>query len=554
MIRTGRSRRAVLWIALLLSFALVVTACGDDDAAETTTATTAAPATTASPATTAAPGTTEGPSEETTTTTQAAATTAPAVPRELVFASSVGAPSLDPYNEISDARMRRSPLMYDALVDWTSDFGVAPGLAESWEYDGNILRFHLREGVVFHNGDPMTSADVVYSLGKILESPGAGFYSQIVDVTAVDDLTVEVEVSAPSDALLAALGGRYAYIVPEGAVENSDLAVSAVGTGPFMVDEFAQGEYLRLTKNPSYWRADEVGVDVLTIVIVPDEASIAAGLRTGEIDAAIFEDARIADLVEGTDGVTIFEEVAARWDILDFPALDVAPWNNTKFRQAIVAAIDPTAVMALAINGRGTLLGGHPPALWASLPYEDAPYAAQNLDLAATLLAESGVDPSVPLKLISIQGYGALNSSAEVIADQLGDLGLTVEIEIQELGTWIDTFLARGFDTFTMNAWGGWIDPDMVYFNHLHMLPDGKDFRKWDNQEISDLLDQARGTVDRAEREALYIQIQEITTEQVPWFPLYSANFVGAYRDNVGNWNVHPSGYYHDMRWVTVSD
>lgn len=477
---------------------------------------------------------------------------APGEPLEFVFATSVGAPSLDPYQEISDARMRRSPLMYDTLVEWTDNFGVAPGLARAWEFDGNILRFFLREDVQFHNGKAMTSADVVYSLGKVLESPGAGFYSQIEAVRAVDDFTVEADVAGPSDALIAALGGRYAYIVPEGAVEEYDLAVTAVGSGPFVVDEFRQGEFLRLTKNENYWRADEVGLDVLTIVIVPDEASIAAGLRSGEIDAALFEDARIADLLEGQADLTVFEEVAARWDILDFPALDVEPWNNVKFRQAIAAAIDPEAVMALAVNGRGTVLGGHPPALWASLPYADAPYAAQDLSLARSLLAESGVDASQPLTLVSIQGYGALNSSAQVIADQLAQIGLEVDIEVQELGTWIDAFVGRTFQTFTMNAWGGWIDPDQLYFNHMHSAPAGKDFRRWDNKEVSDLLDQARSTDNRATRENLYLEIQTVLAEEVPWMPLYSANFVGAYRDGVSNWGVHPSGFYHDLRWLQI--
>ena len=323
---------------------------------------------------------------------------------ELVFATKVGTPSLDPYNDVSDARMRRSLLMYDCLLEWTNDFGVAPGLAKKWEYDGNVLRFHLRENVLFHDGSLMTSADVVYSLKKVLKSPGSGFYSQIKNVRAIDEMTVELDVSSPSDALLAALGGRYAYIVREGAVENSNLAISANGTGPFKVEKFAQGEFLQLRKNKNYWRADKVGVDSLKIVIMPDEASIAAGLKSGQIDATIFEDARMAELVKGVSNLTVFEKVAARWDILDFPALEIEPWNNVKFRQAIAAAIDPKAVMSLAINGKGTLLGGHPPALWASLPFEDAPYAARNLDLAKSLLKQSGVNPKTRLTLISIQG------------------------------------------------------------------------------------------------------------------------------------------------------
>ena len=263
---------------------------------------------------------------------------------ELVFATKVGTPSLDPYNEISDARMRRSLLMYDCLLEWTNDFGVAPGLAKKWEYDGNVLRFHLRENVLFHDGSLMTSADVVYSLKKILKSPGSGFYSQIKNVRAIDEMTVELDVSSPSDALLAALGGRYAYIVREGAVENSNLAKSANGTGPFKVEKFAQGEFLQLRKNKNYWRADKVGVDSLKIVIMPDEASIVAGLKSGKIDATIFEDARMAELVKGVSNLTVFEKVAARWDILDFPALEIEPWNNVKFRQAIAAAITKSSL------------------------------------------------------------------------------------------------------------------------------------------------------------------------------------------------------------------
>ena len=471
---------------------------------------------------------------------------------ELVFATKVGTPSLDPYNDVSDARMRRSLLMYDCLLEWTNDFGVAPGLAKKWEYDGNVLRFHLRENVLFHDGSLMTSADVVYSLKKVLKSPGSGFYSQIKNVRAIDEMTVELDVSSPSDALLAALGGRYAYIVREGAVENSNLAISANGTGPFKVEKFAQGEFLQLRKNKNYWRSDKVGVDSLKIVIMPDEASIAAGLKSGQIDATIFEDARMAELVKGVSNLTVFEKVAARWDILDFPALEIEPWNNVKFRQAIAAAIDPKAVMNLAINGKGTLLGGHPPALWASLPFEDAPYAARNLDLAKSLLKQSGVNPKTKLTLISIQGYSALNSGAEIIVDQLSDIGLSVDIQILELGTWIDKFLKRKFDTFTMNSWGGWIDPDQLYFNQFGQRPVAKDFRKWDNKEVSDLLNEARSTVNRSVRKNLYLKIQTILANKVPWYPLYSANFVGAYSDKVENFGVHPSGHYHDLRWVKV--
>ena len=472
--------------------------------------------------------------------------------KELVFATKVGAPSLDPYNEISDARMRRSPLIYDCLFEWTNDFGIKPALAKKWEYTGNTLKINLRDDVLFHDGSRLTSADVFYSLNKILESPGKGFYSQIKKVNVIDKYRINIEVTTPSDALLAALGGRYAYIVKKGAVEESNLAISANGTGPFKVEEFRQGEYLSLIKNNNYWNNKKANIDKLKIVIMPDEASIVAGLKSGQIHATIFEDARIAELLKRSSNINVFEKVAARWDILDFPALDQSPWNNKKFRQAIVAAIDNEAIMNLAINGKGTLIGGHPKALWASLAYEDAPYAKRNITLAKRLLSESGFDTSQTIKLISIQGYSALNSGAEVIVDQLKDIGLNVEIEILELGTWIDKFLKRTFDTFTMNSWGGWIDPDQLYFNHFHKKPIGKDFRRWNNDKISEMLNSARNSVNRSERTKIYLEIQNFLAEEVPWYPLYSANFVGAHRQEVSNFSVHPSGHYHDLRWISL--
>ena len=104
-----------------------------------------------------------------------------------------------------------------------------------------------------------------------------------------------------------------------------------------------------------------------------------------------------------------------------------------------------------------------------------------------------------------------------------------------------------------MNSWGGWIDPDQLYFNHFHKRPVGKDFRKWNNQEISDLLDEARSSVNRSVRKNIYLKIQTMLSDKVPWYPLYSANFVGAFSDVVENFGVHPSGHYHDLRWVKVT-
>lgn len=477
------------------------------------------------------------------------ATTATSSSGEFVFATSVAAPSLHPYNETSDARMRRSPLIYDTLVEWDENLEPAPGLAESWDIEDDAWTFHLREAT-FHDGSPVTADDVIYSLEQVLDSPGAGFYGAIQGMSAEDDRTVRVDVSDAAGPLLMALGGRYAYIVPEGAAEDYDLNNEAVGSGVYELVEFNQGQSMVLQRHDDHWRADEVGAEKLTIQVVDDESSIVAGLRSGTIHAALFEDVRAAQLLENDDDINITRDPATRWDVLDFP-LDTEPFSDVKFRQAIASALDRDAIMELAIGGLGTRLGGHPPALGGALEPEEAEFAQRDLERAEELLDESSYDGE-PLTLTSIQGFDALNAAAQVIVDNLSDLGLDVEIQTVELGVWIEDWTERKFDTFTMNSWGGFVDPDLLYFNHFHQQPEGADFRRWDNEEVSELIDEGRQTVGEDERREIYLEIQRLIGEQVPLVPLYSADFVGAQRPEVENWSVHPSGHYHDLRWVSV--
>jgi peptide/nickel transport system substrate-binding protein len=172
---------------------------------------------------------------------------------------------------------------------------------------------------------------------------------------------------------------------------------------------------------------------------------------------------------------------------------------------------------------------------------------------AKQLLQEGAVTTPIKLTLRSIVGYSALNAAAQVIVENLKEIGITAEIQQVDLGIWIDEFSNRKLNTFTMNSWGGFIDPDILYYNHFHKPPGGRDFRRWNNDEISALLDKGRTTVDQAERERVYLQVQKMVAEQCPWIPLYSADIVSAQTKAVQNFKVHPSGFYHGLRYVGIS-
>ncbi|MCL4466744.1 MAG: ABC transporter substrate-binding protein [Chloroflexi bacterium] len=540
------NRRTLLKLMATGGAGVLLAACAQPQPAAQTPAPAATSAATKAPAATTAPAAA--------TTAPAAATTAPAAAtvKRLTFATRIDTPNLHPYNEISDARMRRSMLMYDTLVDWKDDLTVGPGLAESWDAAENKLTFHLRKGTYFSNGKEVDGEDVVYSMKLVLDSPTKGFYAVISDMKAPDKYTVEFTLSSPSAPLLTALGGRGAYIIPKDGDKQADLKMTAIGSGPFIVKEFVQNQRLVLQKNPKSWHAPNVGVDELVIRIIPDEANIVAGLRSKEVDMAVFEDSKNYLLLQNDPNVVASRTKAIRWDILDFFPLNAEPFGNVKLRQAISSAIDREAIMAAAISGLGTLVPGYPPALWGAMPESGNPFFKRDVAKAKQLLQEGKVTTPLSLTLRSIVGYTSLNAAAQVIVENLKEVGINAQIQQVDLGIWIDDFNNLKMNTFTMNSWGGFIDPDLLYYNHLHKPPQGKDFRRWNNDEISALLDKGKTTLDRAEREKIYLQVQQYIAEQVPWIPLYSADIVSAQNKNVKNFKVHASGFYHGLRYVGV--
>ena len=535
------SRRTLLRLMATGGAGVLLAACSQAQPA----APTAAPA--ATTAATKAPAATQAPAAST-----AAPAAASAAGKRVVFATRVDTPNLEPHNEISDARMRRSMLMYDTLVDWKDDLTPGPGLAESWKAEGNKIVFNLRKGTYFSNGKEVDSEDVVYSMKRVLESPGKGFYTSISDMKAPDKYTVEMTLSSPSAPLLTALGGRVAFIIPKDGDKQADLKQTAIGSGPFMVKEFVQNQRLVLQKNPKSWHAPNVLVDELVIRIIPDEANIVAALRTKEVDIAVFEDSKNYLLLKDDPNVIVNRTKAIRWDILDIFGLNAPPFNNVKLRQAISSAIDREAIMAAAISGLGTLVPGYPPALWGAMPESGNPFFKRDVAKAKQLLQEGGVTTPLNLVLKSIVGYTSLNAAAQVIVENLKEVGINIQIQQVDLGIWIDDFNNLKMNTLSMNSWGGFIDPDLLFYNHLHKPPQGKDFRRWNNDEISELLDKGRTTLDRAEREKIYLQVQQKVANEVPWIPLYSADIVSAQTKAVKNFKVHASGFYHGLRYVGV--
>ncbi|HEX7125433.1 MAG TPA: ABC transporter substrate-binding protein [Thermodesulfobacteriota bacterium] len=487
-----------------------------------------------------------------------AADGAPRTGGRITFGSTALPASIEPHLEGADIYQRRKPLFYESLVWVDFDLTPRPQLAERWEERSPTeYVFHLRRGVRFHNGKEMTAEDVKFSYERVLDpktgSGGRGDLVMIKAIEVVDRETVKFTLHEPTATFLINLGGKYNAVVPADAVKTGrELNHAAVGTGPFAVEAFEPNRRLVLRRHADYWDRGKPYLDAITFQTVPDESSLVAALRAGQVDMVQFDSGinfRLASAVR------TYEHVSApgiRWVVLDL-AGDRPPTDRPDVRRAIAVAIDRQAILQIAGHGLGTRLGLLPPAMayWA-MPAEKLANQTRDVAKARELLQAAGLTPPVPLTIRSLVGYPALAASVQVIADNLKEVGFDVTVETVDIGVWIKDWIARQSPP-TMNEWGGFVDPDQAFYRHYRTPPKGMDFRRWGSAEADRLLDEGRSTLDRARRKAIYDRVQALMAEDPISIPLYAPNLLYSVSRKLKGFRPYPTGFLYGLRFAWLS-
>jgi len=438
-----------------------------------------------------------------------------------ISAKTTEAPSLEPNLEQALSRHRIDPLFYNRLVEWSAEGKLEPSLAQSWSTsaDGKTWIFKLRPGVKFHNGRELVADDVKYSYERVLDpklgSGGRGYLSAIENIEIADKHTVRITTKQPSASLLAGMAGNWSSIVPREVIEQrGDLRRTAVGTGPFILQEWIPQSHLKARKNPDYWDKGKPYVDAVEIKIIPDEGNIIAQLRTGNIHHALLEDNKNYLLVKDDKRLT-----ALRSPRLGFDMVNVnhgrKPFTDVRVRQALALAVDRAEILQAAAAGLGSVTGPLTPAMkpWA-LPVETfKEWYTPNPDRAKKLLAEAGFPSGFKTTLKVIPTFPTMVAGAQVIAAQLKKIGVDAQIIQEEYGVWIKAITKPTFDfDLTMNITNGDADPDSLLYRRFHSVE-----KQWNNDgdpEIDALLDQGKLTVDQAKRKDAYDKIQRLMIEK----------------------------------------
>src|SRR4030095_8353409 len=404
-------------------------------------------------------------------------------PGTLITAQTTEATGLDPQLVPALSRSRRSPLTYSQLVRFEPDMPLQPELAESGQIspDGLTWTFKLRQGVKFHDGQEFTSADVKFSFDRLLEKSAAGRsdFNAVDKIEPAGKYAVKFVTKEPFAALVAALGGFWGFIVSEAGVKkHGDLNKAALGTGPFILEDWKVEQQMVFKRNPNYFKKGLPRVDELIVRGIPDEANIVAALRTGQIHHAFIEDNKNYNLLKEEKSLTGYRSSRLGYDFLNINA-SRGPLKDVRVRQAISWAVDRAQVVRVAASSFGPL---HAPATapmkqW-QLPEEQwMKYYKPDVERAKKLMAEAGQAAGFTVKLGVIPTFPTMVSGAPVIAAQLKRIGINAEIENVEYAIWIKRWQAKDFD-MTMNTTPGYADPDTAFFRALHSTK-GQNWNSW---------------------------------------------------------------------------
>ena len=484
-----------------------------------------------------------------------------------------GIASLDPAFAKNQSITWAIHQLYNTLVEVDSALHITPSIAKRWEIseDGKVYTFYLRDDVFFHDdvcfekrkGRKLVAKDVVYSFKRLsdkkMASPGAGIFNDKVNPVngfiAIDDTTLQVRLTRPYHPILGILSMQYCSIVPDEAVNKygGDFRRHPVGTGPFSIVAWQEGQGLIMKKNDHYFERDETGkplpyIDGIKVSFFDSRATEFLLFRQGKVDFINDIDATFKDEVLTKKG-TLRKEWEGKVQLQTHPYLNVeyfgilvdstndlvknSPTRSKKLRQAINYGFDREKMVLYLRNSLGIpAKSGFVP---TGLPSFDSTIVkgySYNPALAKKLLAEAGfTGGNIPLiRLTTISIYSNI---ADFIAKQLEAIGMNIQVEIVQKSLLLEM-------TSTSRALffrGSWIADYPDAENYLSVFysknPAPPNYTRYNNQVFDDLFERAMRETNDSLRYKLYRQADQVLINDAPVVPLWYDMVVHLVQPNV---------------------
>lgn len=479
----------------------------------------------------------------------------------VIMARGSDSESLDPVMTASNVDIWILNMVVEGLVG-SSDDGkeIIPAVSDSWEMseDGLTYTFHIRDGITFSTGDPVTADDIVYSLTRAKEADGpwAGMLDMMESIEDGGDGTVIAHLTDPSPAFLSTIAMFYCGIMPKAYCEEAGeegIAEKPVGTGPFVLTSWERGEKMVFQKNPNYWEEGSPKVDEIDLTVVADDSTRIMQLESGQIDiAADMPYSRVAEL-QAMDSlnVDLFDSTDVKFILLN---CQNEATGDKRVRQALELATDKQAINDAVYYGNGTLAETY---LAPSLPYSDQDIPAKGVDTdkAKELLAQAGYPDGLSLTVQVGNGDSEVLQTATLLQQQWKEIGVTLDIQQIDKATARQNWKDGNYDVFISN-----MTSDMTDISELAgLVAIESQTHCWrtywndeDQKKAEEYCIAGNSEMDESKREEDYRKMQEVISESVPLIPILYAPYTFATSSRVQGAAQNPLGVYN-FKNMTVS-
>lgn len=439
--------------------------------------------------------------------------------------------------------------MCDKLVDVTPDLKIVPQLATEWKWsdDGKLLTMKLREGVKFHDDTPLDAEAVVATIERNMTLPESRRKSELASVEKVEAVTpyeVKFTLKSPDVTLLAQLSDRAGMIVsPKAAKElGANFGNKPICAGPFRFVERVQQDRIVLEKFKDYWNKDNVFIDKVTYLPIPDTTVRLANLRSGDLD--------MIERLAATDAASVKEDASLTYadvvnigymalyaNIANGPRADNPFGKDKRLRQAFSLAIDREALNQIVYEG--TAVGGNQP-FPPNSPWfdKDIPVPVRDLDKARALVKEAGFD-RVPVEM-QIPNNPVAAQMMQIVQSMVAEAGFDVSLKSTEFATLLSEQTAGNYQ-LSRSDWSGRVDPD----GNIHQFitcKGGINDTKYCNPDVDKLLNEARASTDDALRKQKYDAVAAILNEDLPIIYLGHQSWIWALHKNITGFVPSPDG------------
>lgn len=413
---------------------------------------------------------------------------------------------------------------------------IVPDIGKSWSWDSakTTLTFQLEQGVKWHDGKPFTSKDVkctfdlvsgLVSSEDFRKNPRKIWYHNVKEITTKGDHEVSFVLKAPQPSFLALLASGYTPIYPCH-VEQKQMRVNPVGTGPFKVSEIKRGDSIKLVRNPDYWKKGLPRLDGIDYRVISNRSTRVLAFIAGEVDLTFVSDVTVSGLkdVEAKAPKSICQFVPSNNTVNMIVNSSAAPFDNPKVRRAMALAIDRAAFNTILAEGKssiGAVMLPGPEGVWSLPPEKLAllpgynPDRAKDLAEARKLMEELGYSAAKPLKVkVATRNIPLYRDPAVIFVDQMKAIYIEGELENVDTPLWHAKITRKDY-AVGLNTTGVGVDDPDVNMVENYTCESERNYTGYCNKEVDALIFAQSREVDPAKRKQILWEAERKIVEDV---------------------------------------